>query len=120
MARLFCNEGAGVIWGLQRMKPVATEAEVAIEKARTYLSPRLEQIAYGSHRKGGYPLGSGAIESAPRFLCPVRLRRSGAWWYQENSNALLALRCAKYNGTWEQLFQRYIQATQSHKTSSQG
>jgi len=27
------------------------------------------------------------------------LKRSGAWWYTENSNAILALRCARYNGT---------------------
>ena len=108
MARLFCNEGAGVIWGLQRMKSISEEAQNAIDKALTYLSKRLHQIAYGSHRKGGYPIGSGAIESAHRFICHVRLKRSGAWWYQENSNHLLALRCAKYNGTWEQVFQRYI------------
>lgn len=118
MARLFCNEGTGVIWGLQRMKPASPEAEAAIDKTLGYLSSRLEQIAYGSHRKGGYPLGSGAIESAHRFICQVRLKRSGAWWYQENSNALLALRCAKYNGTWEQVFQRYCQIPPDNNTSS--
>jgi len=106
MARLFCNEGAGVIWGLQRMKPVSDEAEKAIESALTYFTPRLEQITYGSHRKGGYPIGSGAIESAHRFIAHIRLKRSGAWWYTENSNAILALRCARYNGTLERLFER--------------
>jgi len=106
MARLFCDEGAGVIWGLQRMKPVDEEAEKAIEKALTYFTPRLEQITYGSHRKGGYPIGSGAIESAHRFIGHIRLKRSGAWWYTENSNAMLALRCARYNGTFERLFER--------------
>ena len=106
MARLFCNEGAGVIWGLQRMKPVCEEAEKAIESALTYFTPRLEQITYGSHRKGGYPIGSGAIESAHRFIGHIRLKRSGAWWYTENSNAILALRCARYNGTLERLFDK--------------
>lgn len=104
MARLFCNEGAGVIWGLQRMKPVCSEAEQAIQRALTYFSPRLEQVTYGAHRKAGYPIGSGAIESAHRFIVHARLKRSGAWWYQENSNAVLALRCARYNGTMERVF----------------
>lgn len=113
MARLFCNQGEGVVWGLQRMKPSSPEAQEVIDKALTYLSPRVKQIAYGSHRKGGYPLGSGAIESAHRFICHVRLKRSGAWWYQENSNHLLALRCAKYNGTFDRVFQHYIHHTQS-------
>ena len=106
LARLFCNEGAGVIWGLQRMKPVSDEAGKALESALTYFTPRLEQITYGRHRKGGYPIGSGAIESAHRFIGHIRLKRSGAWWYTENSNAILALRCARYNGTLERLFDR--------------
>ena len=113
MARLFCNEGAGVIWGLQRMKPVSPEAEKTIQGALTYFAPRLEQITYGAHRKGGYPIGSGAIESAHRFIGQVRLKRSGAWWYQENSNAILALRCARYNGTLERVFQQYVQRNSS-------
>jgi hypothetical protein len=112
MARLFCNQGDRVVWGLQRLQPVSPEAEQAIKDALSYLPPRLEQIAYGSHRKGGYPIGSGAIESAHRFIGHVRLKRPGAWWYQENSNKVLALRCAKYNGTFKQVFQRYVHNTQ--------
>jgi len=34
---------------------------------------------------------------------------SGAWSYENNSNQMLALRCAKYNGTFEQVFQRHQQ-----------
>ncbi len=87
LARLFCGEATGVVWGLQRMQPVSDEAEEAIGTAVTYLQKRLHQIDFASHRKGGYPIGSGAIESAHRFIGHVRLKRSGAWWYQENSNA---------------------------------
>ena len=54
-------------------------------------------------RRGGYPLGSGGIESSNKCICHVRLKRSGAWWYEANSNHMLALRCAKYNGTLNQL-----------------
>ena len=106
LARLFCDEGAGVVWGLQRMKPTSEEAEEAIDRALRYLEKRLPQITYGGHRKGGYPIGSGAIESAHRFIGHVRLKRSGTWWYQENSNAILALRCALYNGTLNRVFQQ--------------
>jgi hypothetical protein len=35
------------------------------------------------------------------------LKRSGAWWYEVNSNQMLALRCAKYNGTFHQVFARH-------------
>ena len=101
LARLFCGEGSGVVWGLQRMQPLSEEAGEAIGTALTYLQKRLHQVDFGSHRKGGYPIGSGAIESAHRFIGHVRLKRSGAWWYKENSNAILALRCALYTCTME-------------------
>ena len=107
LARLYCGEGPGVVWGLQRMQPVSEEAEEVIATALTYLQKRLHQVDFGSHRKGGYPIGSGAIESAHRFIGHVRLKRSGAWWYKENSNAILALRCALYNGTLDRVFQQY-------------
>lgn len=105
LARLFCDEGVGVVWGLQRMKPADEPAEEAIRKALGYLEKRLHQVDYRTHRKGGYPIGSGAIESAHRFIGHVRLKRSGTWWYRENSNAILALRCALYNGTLNRVFQ---------------
>ena len=63
-------------------------------------------------RKGGYPMGSGGIESANKFICHVRLKRSGAWWYVTNANQMLALRCAKYNGTFDRVFARYRQRLQ--------
>ena len=99
LARLFCGEGSGVVWGLQRMQPVSEEAGEAIGTALTYLQKRLHQVDFGSHRKGGYPIGSGAIESAHRFIGHVRLKRSGAWWYKENSNAISgpALRLVQWN-----------------------
>jgi hypothetical protein len=52
-------------------------------------------------------MGSGGIESANKFICHVRLKRSGAWWYVTNANQRLALRCAKYHGTSDRVFERY-------------
>jgi hypothetical protein len=52
---------------------------------------------------------AGGIASSNKCMCHVRLKRSGAWWYEVNSNKMLALRCAKYNGTLDQVFVRYQQ-----------
>jgi len=59
--------------------------------------------------------GSGGIESANKFICHTRLRRSGAWWYEINSNQMLALRCAKYNNTLDQVFVRHQERGHPHK-----
>jgi hypothetical protein len=47
------------------------------------------------------------MESSNKFICHVRLKRSGAWWYEESSSQMLALRCAKYNRTFNQVFTLY-------------
>jgi hypothetical protein len=38
----------------------------------------------------------------------VRLKRSGAWWLEANGNAMLRIRCALYNGTFERIFSDYM------------
>jgi len=65
-------------------------------------------------RRGGYPLGSGGIEASHKCMCHVRLKRSGAWWYEVNSNQMLALRCAKYPGTLDQVVVRGSTAATRH------
>jgi hypothetical protein len=112
LARLFYGEVHGVIWGLQRMTPVDAPAAEAIAKLIAYLQRHQERLDYRFARKGGYPMGSGGIESANKFICHVRLKRSGAWWYVTNANQMLALRCAKYNGTFDRVFARYRQRLQ--------
>ncbi|MCL2459704.1 MAG: ISKra4 family transposase, partial [Desulfobulbus sp.] len=79
-ARLFHNNITGVLIGLNNLKCRTPEARQARAKLAGYLKGNKGRIEYGKLRRGGYPLGSGAIESANKFICRVRLKRSGAWW----------------------------------------
>jgi Uncharacterised protein family (UPF0236) len=109
MARLFMGEVAGVLRDLQQLQPTSNAASAALVNLQEYLHTHRHRLPTSSQRRGGYPLGSGGIEAAHKFIGHVRLKRSGAWWYQTTSNHLLALRCAKYNGTYERVFGRYRQ-----------
>jgi hypothetical protein len=109
VARLFCSEVQAVIESLQHMKARDAQAGEEIRKLIGYLTNNQGRVDYGFARRGGYPLGSGGIESAHKFIGHVRLKRSGAWWYVENANHILALRCAKYNGTFDRVFEAYKQ-----------
>jgi hypothetical protein len=109
LTRLFWGKVGHVIRGLQRMQAVSGMVAKVIKKLIGYLSDHRERLHYGTRRRAGYPIGSGGIESSNKFICHVRLKRSGAWWYEANSNQILALRCAKYNGTLEQVFARHRQ-----------
>jgi hypothetical protein len=109
MTRLYLGKVGMVLGGLRRMQAQSDEAEKAITNCWDYLNEHRGRTAYQKLRRGGYPLGSGGIESSNKCICHVRLKRSGAWWYEVNSNHMLALRCAKYNGTLDQVFVRYQQ-----------
>lgn len=107
ITRLFYSEVDNVIWGLQRMTPRDSIAKEEIRKLIGYLQNNRERIHYRGDRIGGYPIGSGGIESANKFICHTRMKRSGAWWVKETGNAMLRIRCAIYNGTYEKVFEKY-------------
>ena len=98
-----------VLLDLEGMQPREGESAEEIRKLRGYLKENQGRVKYGALRRKGYPIGSGGIESANNFISHVRLKRSGAWWYVEQANEMLALRCAKYNGTFRRVFDRYKQ-----------
>jgi len=106
LTRLYMGKVGWVLGGLRRMQPTSEEALKAIDNCWVYLNDHRGRTHYRKFRRGGYPLGSGGMESSNKFICHVRLKRSGAWWYEVNSNQMLALRCAKYNGTFHQIFTR--------------
>ena len=109
LTRLYLGKVGWVLGGLRRMQPASEEALKAIDNCWVYLQDHRDRTHYGKLRRGGYPIGSGGIESSNKFICHVRLKRSGAWWYECNGNEMLALRCAKYNGTFARVFERHRQ-----------
>jgi hypothetical protein len=110
VCRLFFAEVGNVISGLRRMKPKDSEAKEEIRKLIGYLIHNRDRIHYRGDRIGGYPIGSGGIESANKFICHTRLKRSGAWWVKETGNEMLRIRCAIYNGTYDKVFDKYKRA----------
>lgn len=105
-ARLFANDAKLVLSGLRRMQ---LEGDAAKERDSlySYFSNNLHRLDYGKARRGGYPIGSGAIESANKFIGHVRLKRSGAWWKVDEANHVLKLRCARYNEQYDRMFAEY-------------
>lgn len=107
ITRLFYAEVDNVIWGLERMKPGDSTVKEEIRKLIGYLQNNRERIHYHGDRIGGYPIGSGGIESANKFISHTRMKRSGAWWVKETGNQMLGIRCAIYNGTYDKVFEKY-------------
>jgi len=115
MARLYYGEVSRVIGGLKLMHPKKADIKEQIRKLIGYLKNNAHRIDYDHNRRGGYAIGSGGIESANKFICHVRMKRSGAWWLKENGNGMLALRCAVVNGTLDDAFKRYVALDQKNR-----
>ena len=109
LTRLYLGHVGAVLGGLRRMQPTLPEAAKAIDNCGIHLRKHRSRTPDGKLRRGGYPLGSGGIESSNQFICHVRLKRSGGWWYEASSNQMLALRRANYHGTFNQVFVQYRQ-----------
>ncbi len=97
--------------------PVAQAADpVAAAAARDaeigYFSSRWDQFQYAAFRQAGYPIGSGAVESANKLVVEARLKGSGMHWVPANVNALLSLRTAWCSGRWAA---RWQERDQQHR-----
>jgi hypothetical protein len=109
LTRLFFGEIERVIIDLEHITTHNEEVQSEIDGLLNYLMENKDRMNYKHARKGRYPIGSGGIESSNKTVCHTRLKRSGAWWYVEKANQMLALGCAKYNGTFQELFHKYKQ-----------
>jgi hypothetical protein len=116
MARLFWGYVDWAIDGLEALQPRDSQAAEEIRKLIGFLRSNERRLHDRGARKGGYPIGSGGIEAANKCISHVWLKRSGAWWYVEKANHMLALRCAIYNGTFGRVFEAYKRrALQQHR-----
>lgn len=99
---------------LGNIAPRSEESREFIRKLIGYLEKNRNRIYYEADRFEGFPIGSGGIESANKFVCHTRMKRSGAWWVKESGNGMLRIRCAVVNGTYERVFEHY--AAQSRRS----
>jgi len=91
---------------MQALKPHVELSETPEENAPVracyrYMNNRLNQLDYKTAIENGLPIGSGEIESAHRYVIQKRLKIAGAWWLEENAEAMLAIRVNRTNNDWE-------------------
>jgi hypothetical protein len=60
-----------------------------------------DSVDYGAYHERGWPLGSGEVESAHRYVPQERLKIAGACWNPDNVNPMLALRVVRANNWWD-------------------
>jgi hypothetical protein len=87
---------------LQSGKGPPLPALAVVEESLDYLEKRGEQLRYAAFRALGYPIGSGAVESANKLVVEARLKEAGMHWAPAHVNPLLALRGMACSDRWEE------------------
>jgi hypothetical protein len=85
--------------------------QAEIQKSLTYLDKRLAQMEYPRFQAEGWPLGSGAVESANKLVVEARLKGSGMRWARSHVDPMLALRNAVCNDRWAEAWQACVQSS---------
>jgi hypothetical protein len=86
-----------------------TEALKVVKGSLEYLEKRREQIKYAEFQALGYPIGSGAVESANKLVVEARLKGAGMHWARDHVNPMVALRNVVCSDRWEEAWPQISQ-----------
>ena len=74
------------------------EALEALDSLVRYYRTNAHRMRYRLFREYGYPIGSGAVESAHKHVLQVRMKRAGQRWAIRNARRMSQLRAAYRTG----------------------
>ena len=86
---------------LPPIPPPPSRTHSVPEQAMRYFIRNAARMRYPAFRAQGMHIGSGIAEAACKTVVSTRLKRSGMRWTPDGLDALLALRTARLNGTFD-------------------
>jgi len=101
--RLRHGQQAAVLAEIARLEAPATEAGKIIQREQEYFAGHAQRMAYSQIHRRGWPIGSGAVESACRQR-QCRFKRPGQSWTPAGMRRLGSLVEARHNGHWKELW----------------
>ena len=72
-----------------------------VDRLIRHLERFSDNVNYGKYEKKDWPISSGEVESAHKYLPQDRLKLPGACWREDSINPMLAIRVIKKNGWWD-------------------
>lgn len=77
-----------------------------IVKEAAYFATNASRMRYPEFRAKGLFVGSGVIEAGCKTVVGSRLKRSGMFWTVRGANSIIALRCCRLNGRFEDYWEQ--------------
>jgi hypothetical protein len=94
---------------LPSIAPPPGKSKSIPEQAIGYFTTNAQRMRYPSFRAQGMHVGSGIAEAACKTVVTTRLKRTGMRWTPSGLDALLPLRTAKLNRTYDDFWQTQSQ-----------
>ena len=98
---------AGIRRSATRQRLSAAKREAADSCAR-YLINKRKLLGYADALRQGFPIASGVIEGACRYLVKDRMDRTGACWSLDGAEAVLRLRALRTNGDFDDYWRFHL------------
>jgi len=79
-----------------------------ITKVCRYFENNKDRMQYHEYLAAGYPIASGIIEGACRYVVKDRMERTGMRWIMEGAQAMINLRSISASGFWDNYITFFI------------
>jgi hypothetical protein len=86
---------------LRFLSPATPETAELVRHGIDYFAANATRMRYPTFRRQHLFVGSGVVEAGCKTLIGSRLKRSGMFWRVPAANAIIALRCHRLSGKFE-------------------
>ncbi len=115
IGRILHGQVQGVIRGFRWQathQQLSDSQRKPVDKACGYLEKNAHRMRYHDYLAAGYPIASGVIEGACRYVVADRMEGTGMRWVMQGAQSMLGLRCIHINGHWGQFMKFHIKQQQ--------
>jgi len=100
-----------LVHDLRALSPATPEAAELLRHEADYFAANAPRMRYPAFRRQHLFVGSGVVEAGCKTIVGSRLKRSGMFWRVRGANAIIALRCHRLSGKFEDYWEnRYARA----------
>ena len=109
---LLCGDAGQVIASIRRTatcRGLSAAARKPADTCANYIEHQKGSVHYDTYLAAGFPIATGVIEGACRYLVRDRMEITGARWSLVGAEAILRLRSLRASGDWDAYWQHHEQ-----------
>src|SRR5262249_47100111 len=112
LAEILRGRSSSVAAGMRRsatLRGLSDLERAPIDDCADYLLKYREFLRYDRYLTKGYPIATGVIEGACRYIVKDRMEKTGARWSLEGAEAVLKLRSLQASGDFDEYWEFHLQ-----------